>query len=299
MPPLKDWGLITITQERVPELIYCHTRGFEKGPRMGLPGNDQTGACLSGIQYSDGAVHAGGHPLWSLTSLGDTGNGFLSAIGICQALYERKTTGKGQFVDTSIINATLLNTSYAVAKPDGSPVDRPLLDLNQTGFDVYHRIYKTSDEWIMVTAINDAHKSALDGIIGAGADATTAENVFAGKSADEWLKILADSGVPAELSDRKYSLDFFDNTDFKKRGWAAEYNDRFVGKLEQIGLTYDLSDTPCRIPTSPLIVGDNTEALLRELGYSEEEIDVMANETAVLCDPPREGQSELESPWKI
>ena len=79
----------------------------------------------------------------------------------------------------------------------------------------------------------------------------------------------------------------------------AEYNDRFVGKLEQIGLTYELSDTPCRIPTSPLIVGDNTEALLRELGYSEEEIDVMANETAVLCDPPREGQSELESPWKI
>ncbi len=286
-------------KKEFPELIYCHTRGFEKGPRMGLPGNDQTGACLSGIQYSDGAVHAGGHPLWSLTSLGDTGNGFLSAIGICQALYERKTTGKGQFVDTSIINATLLNTSYAVAKPDGSPVDRPLLDLNQTGFDVYHRIYKTSDEWIMVTAINDAHKSALDGIIGAGADATTAENVFAGKSADEWLKILADSGVPAELSDRKYSLDFFDNTDFKKRGWTAEYHDRFVGKLEQIGLTYNLSDTPAKIPSSPLIVGDNSESLLRELGYSEEEIDEMVSETAVLCDPPREGQSELASPWGI
>ena len=40
----------------------------------------------------------------------------------------------------------------------------------------------------MVTAINDAHKSALDGIIGAGADAT-AENVFEGKSADEWLHL--------------------------------------------------------------------------------------------------------------
>ena len=128
---------------------------------------------------------------------------------------------------------------------------------------------------------------------------TTAENVFAGKSADEWLKILADSGVPAELSDRKYSLDFFDNTDFKKRGWAAEYHDRFVGKLEQIGLTYNLSDTPAKIPSSPLIVGDNTESLLRELGYSEEEIDEMVSETAVLCDPPREGQSELASPWGI
>ena len=223
----------------------------------------------------------------------------MSAIAICQALYERKKTGKGQFVDTSIINAALLNTSYAVAKPDGSAIDRPLLDLNQTGFSVYHRIYKTTDEWIMVTAINNAHKTALDGIIGAGADAATAEKVFAGKSSDEWLKILVDSGIPAELSDRKYSLDFFDNTDFKKRGWTAEYNDRFVGKLEQIGLTYDLSDTPARIPSSPLIVGDNTESLLQELGYSEEEIDLMVKETAVLCDPPRDGQSELESPWGL
>ena len=55
-----------------------------------LPGNDQTGACLAGIQHEDGALYAGGdtHPLWSLTSLGDTGNGFLTAVGICNALME-------------------------------------------------------------------------------------------------------------------------------------------------------------------------------------------------------------------
>ena len=57
----------TLSKE-FPRLIYCHTRGFEKGPRMGLPGNDQTGACLAGIQYEDGAVFAGGKPLWSLTA---------------------------------------------------------------------------------------------------------------------------------------------------------------------------------------------------------------------------------------
>src|SRR3546814_20599674 len=34
-----------------PDLIYCHTRGFERGVRAGLPGNDQTGACLSGIPF--------------------------------------------------------------------------------------------------------------------------------------------------------------------------------------------------------------------------------------------------------
>ncbi len=60
-----------------------------------------------------------------LRSLGDTGNGFLSAIAILQALYHRERTGEGQFCDTSIVNAQLLNTSYAVARPDGSGFERP------------------------------------------------------------------------------------------------------------------------------------------------------------------------------
>ncbi|HWY73866.1 MAG TPA: CoA transferase, partial [Burkholderiaceae bacterium] len=75
-----------------PKLVYCHTRGFETGPREGLPGNDQTGACLAGVQWEDGGMSGGGKPLWSFTSLGDTGNGFLSAIAIIQALYHRERT---------------------------------------------------------------------------------------------------------------------------------------------------------------------------------------------------------------
>src|SRR3546814_2425722 len=87
-----------------PDLIYCHTRGFERGVRAGLPGNDQTGACLSGIQFEDGGMGRSesgvdGRPLWSFTSFGDTGNGFLSAIAICNALYHRDRTGEGQFVE--------------------------------------------------------------------------------------------------------------------------------------------------------------------------------------------------------
>jgi len=73
-----------------PKLIYCHTRGFETGPRQSLPGNDQTGGCLAGVQYEDGGMARGGKPLWSFCSLGDTGNGFLSAIAIIQALYESR-----------------------------------------------------------------------------------------------------------------------------------------------------------------------------------------------------------------
>lgn len=275
-----------------PRLIYCHTRGFEKGPRMGLPGNDQTGACLAGIQHEDGAIAAGGKPLWSLTSLGDTGNGFLSAIGIMNALAERDRTGQGQFVDTSIINACLLNTSYAVARPDGSAVDRPRLDRMQTGLSPHYRLYQASDGWVQVAAVAPVQQAAFDALPGAG------DGKFAAATAAEALAALAAAGVPAELSDPGASLRLFDDVACKARGWTAEYHHPYVGRLEQIGLTVNLSGTPGVIQRPPLLVGDSTDELLRELGFDEDGIDALAAEGAVMSEPPRKSQQTLKSPWQ-
>ncbi len=116
-----------------PDLIYCHTAGFDPS-RAHLPGNDQTGACLAGIEYEDGGVGVGGKPIWSLTSFGDTGNGFLSAAGMIQALLHRDRTGEGQFLTTNITAACLLNTSYAWIDADGRGVDRPNVDGDMFGF---------------------------------------------------------------------------------------------------------------------------------------------------------------------
>ncbi len=284
-------------KDEFPSLIYCHSRGFEEGPRKNLPGNDQTGACLAGVQHEDGALHAGGetHPLWSLTSLGDTGNGFLTAVGICNALMERERTGKGQFVDTSIVNACLLNTSYGVAKPDGSAVERQRLNADQTGYGDYYRLYKCADgKWIQVAAINDTHRNALDGL--AGDNKLVA---FAGRGSADLMSDLTKAGVPAAISDAEASRGLFDNAAYKKRGWTAEYHHPYVGKLEQIGTTYDLSDTPAKPGFVPLIVGDCSKAILEEVGYSEEEILAMASDTAILCDPPLPGQKEMQNPWGL
>ncbi|MFZ4689804.1 MAG: CaiB/BaiF CoA transferase family protein [Polymorphobacter sp.] len=276
-----------------PRLIYCHTRGFEKGPRMGLPGNDQTGACLAGIQHEDGAIAAGGKPLWSLTSLGDTGNGFLSAIGIMNALTEREKTGRGQFVDTSIINACLLNTSYAVAKPDGSAVARPHLDALQTGFSRHYRLYQAQDGWVQVAAVTPTQQAAFDGFAGEKGEAAMAQ-----LSAADALAALAAAGVPAELSDPGASLRLFDNADYKARGWTTEYRHPYVGRLEQVGLTFGLSVNPGVIQRPPLLVGDSTDDLLRELGFDEDGIDALAGEGAVMSEPPRKSQQTLKSPWQ-
>ncbi len=284
-------------KQKYPRLIYCHTRGFEDGPRKNLPGNDQTGACLAGIQHEDGGMARGGKPIWSLTSLGDTGNGFLSAVAICNALEERERTGKGQFVDTSIVNACLLNTSYAVAGADGSAFDRPRVDAMQTGYGPAYRLYRTSDgRWIQLAAVTGAQRAALEQLLG---DDAGWESAFAGGNASDLLAKLDSAGIPAELSDGEASLRLFDRADLRERQWTVGYDHKLVGHIEQIGRTYDLSGGMNDIVQGPLIVGADSAALLAELGYSPDQIAELAGEGAILCDPPVAGQQAMANPWGL
>jgi crotonobetainyl-CoA:carnitine CoA-transferase CaiB-like acyl-CoA transferase len=223
-----------------PKLIYCHTRGFETGVRAGLPGNDQTGACLSGIQYEDGGMARGGKPLWSFTSFGDTGNGFLSAVAVIQALYHRDRTGAGQMVDTSIINAGLLNTSYAVAKPDGTGFARPQIDGMQFGYSAGHRVYETRQGWLCFVLVNQMHWDELFTVLGMPELVTdprfaTAEtrrkndeplakligDALKAQTAAEWFGKLDAAGVPVEIVSEDFSLKLHSDKEFQQRQWVA------------------------------------------------------------------------------
>ena len=143
-----------------------------------------------------------------------------------------------------------------------------------------------------MAAVSAAQQAAFDALAG------DAEAFFAGQSAASALAALAAAGVPAELSEPEASLRLFDNADFKAKGWTAEYQHPYVGKLEQIGLTFELSANPGVIQRPPLLVGDSTDELLRELGFDEDGIDALAGEGAVMSEPPRKSQQTLKSPWQ-
>lgn len=299
-----------------PDLIYCHTRGHERGPREHLPGNDQTGACLAGVQHEDGGMARGGKPMWSLTSFGDTGNGYLSAIGILQALARRARTGEGAYVDTAIVNACLLNTSGALARPDGSGFDRPRIDADQTGFHAGCRLYQTADEWLCIVCATEPHWDALFTTLDLAdlaarfpsvearrdGDATIAAALaarFATDGAAAWLAKLDAAGVPAEISSATFSRGLFDDPHLIASGAVAAYPHPLAGRVEQIGLLYTLSETPGKIMCPPLVVGDNTVAILRELGHDDATIDTLIAERAAFAWPPRKPQAEAQSPWAV
>jgi len=301
-----------------PRLIYCHTRGFESGPRAPLPGNDQTGGCLAGTQYEDGGMARGGKPLWSLSSLGDTGNGFLSAIAIVQALAQRDRTGEGQFCETSIVNAQLLNTSYAVARPDGTGFERPHTDAMLTGFSALHRLYETKRGWLCVVATGDDPFARLCTALGApqlardarfASEAARAKHdaalaaalapLFAQRSASEAFAALDTAGVPCEICDDEFSRRLHDDPELSARGWLASYPHPFVGKLDQIGLLFDLSETPGRVQGPPLIVGQHSREILRELGYAPADIDALCTSCVLDWEPGKPHRVVIPGKWLL
>lgn len=280
--------------ERYPRLVYCHTRGFEHGPREALPGNDQTGACLAGVEWEDGGCERGGRPFWSLTSMGDTGNGFLAATAICQALYERERSGRGQWVETAIVNAQLFNASHAIARPDGSALERPRLDALQTGFSAGLRLYPTAEGWICLALSREAHWRALgealdlpelrpEGRFGsdearrAGDEALAKrlEQAFGSRSAAEWFDRLDALGVPIEISSERAGIEMWNDPELLERRFIARSPHPMVGELGQPGLAFELSDTPARIQGGPMLVGQHTREILSEAGFAEAEIEAL------------------------
>lgn len=284
-----------------PSLIYCHTMGHEQGPRQKHPGNDQTAAALAGTEWLDGGLDNHGRPIWSATSLGDTGNGFLSALGIIQALYDRDRTGEGQFVRTSIVYAHLLNSSMAWTTPDGQRAgERPRPDSEQYGWSALYRLYRTADGWLCLAALTEDAWQALCGAIGRtdlAADPRFAQarnrsvndaalvdeltGVFSARSASEWFASLDAAGVPCEVSDPGYVLRLFADPDAERRQLVASFRHPKVGAMKMAGLYFDLSDTPAVIKGPPLWPGQDSLAILTELGYTPDEADKLIESGAV------------------
>ena len=272
-----DYEALSVT---FPRLIHCNSRGYERGERELLPGTDQTAAALVGSEWADGGCDHGNPPMWSRSNMGDTGNAMLSAIAITAALYHRDKTGQGQQVSTSIVNAGLLHTSYAWIHADGTPGEWPHADKDQYGLGRWYRMYRCAGEtWLFVAAVTDPQRTALTGVIGPIDDAPA---TFATRPAAAWLDLLDDAGVPAEVIDEEFCRTLFDDPIARKLGWVAETWAGGVGRFEDAGLLVNLADTPGVIRRGAPMCGQHTREILREHGYTDDEIEDLVEQRAVL-----------------
>ncbi|HET9730675.1 MAG TPA: CoA transferase [Acidimicrobiia bacterium] len=279
-----------------PDIIYCNTWAYGlEGPLARFGGLDPLYQASAGIEYEAGAVHTGNAPLYYRFGMCDASNAMLSVVAVLSALYHRRRTGEGQEVWTSLFDGGAIFTSDAHLV-DGVPAPRPHMDQDLMGVSATYRLYRTQDDdWICVAAITDDEFARLCtalGLSGLADDArfadpgkrlehrrqleTLLEPRFRSKTARYWARTLDEAGVPNEVpvDTQGGEAPFFD-ADNIALGLVAQYEHPIFGDIRQFGQLIDFSETPGRINGPPPLVGQDTRAILRELGHPDAEIDAL------------------------
>lgn len=294
-----------------PEIIYCNTWAYGlEGPLARFGGLDPLYQASSGLEYESGAVAEGNPPLYYRFGMCDASNAMLSVVAVLGALYHRKRTGEGQEVWTSLFDGGAIFTSDAHLV-DGQPAPRPQLDKDLTGLSATYRLYPTQDgDWICIAAIKDHEFAALCEVLGVPDTAndrrfaTAADRgqhrqeleavlapQFRMKTARTWHRLLDDARVPNEVpvDTQGGEMPLFD-TDNVSLGLVAEYEHALLGRTRQFGSLIGFSGTPASIAGPPPLVGQDTRAILRELGRTDADIDALIGDS--VCYEPDERYAE-------
>jgi crotonobetainyl-CoA:carnitine CoA-transferase CaiB-like acyl-CoA transferase len=279
-----------------PDIVYCNTWAYGlEGPLARFGGLDPLYQASSGLEHESAAVHEGNVPLYYRFGMCDASNAMLSVVAVLGALYHRKRTGEGQEVWTSLFDGGAIFTSDAHLV-GGVPAPRPHLDKELMGVSATYRLYRTQDDdWICVAALTDDDFRTLCTVLGVAEIvdderfATAASRTehrrqletifeprFRTKTARFWTRTLDDAGVPNEVpvDTQGGEAPLFDS-DNVELGLVARYAHPLLGEMRQFGELIEFSETPGRVAGPPPLVGQDTRAVLRELGHRDPEIDAL------------------------
>ena len=268
-----------------PRLVYCSLSGYgQDGPYADLVGHDINYISVGGALGVIGASE--GPPIIPYNIIADyAGGGFHAAMAILAALMARQHTGRGQYVDIAMSDgvaymlASLMSEYFAT----GAVPTRGEMGLN--GGAPYYNVYRCKDGgYISVGCIEPWFWSALcqalgreDLIVGQFEPGRAAyvrselESVFATKDRDEWWELLSGrlNIAVAKVSSLDEVVVDIQNVHRKMVVDVGEVDGRPV---QQVGIGPKLSETPGSIRSLGATVGQHTEEVLSELGYSCGEI---------------------------
>ena len=270
-----------------PRLIYASISGFgEDGPYRERAGFDQVAQGMGGLMWVTGLPGQG--PVRAGTPVADLTAGMFAALGILIALQERSVSGKGQWVQSSLLSAMITMMDFQAARwlvegevPQQAGNDHPT--------SMPTSVYPTSDGFVNIAAAGDAIYGrmckALDMAELAShpdyvnADLRSSNRVALNEAIAErskqyrskdLIERLNQAGVPCGPI---YKMnDVFEDPQVKHLGMAARVP-RPQGDLNLVGPGMRLSRTPSVMKRAIGPAGEHNSEVLRELGYTDEEID--------------------------
>src|SRR5918993_3445879 len=285
-----------------PGLIYCSLSGFGRtGPYRDRRGFDLVAQAMSGIMSFTGAG-PGGPPAKCGPPLSDITAGILAALGIVAAYAHRLKTGEGQWVETSLFEAALVQTYWQAAialatgfAPQAMGSAHPL--------NAPYQAFEAEDGWIVVGGANQTNWMRVLDAIGApelASDPRFRDNAgrmahlseleaelarrFRTKPAEHWLTALDGKGVPCgPVYDMLQALADPQTT---AREMVIEVEHSTLGPVKTLGLPIKFSETPGKVRTGAPVYGENTEEILRLHGFSADEIAALEKEGAVFAHRP-------------
>jgi crotonobetainyl-CoA:carnitine CoA-transferase CaiB-like acyl-CoA transferase len=292
-----------------PSLIYCSLSGFGRtGPYKHRRGFDLVAQAMSGIMSFTGeSPH--GPPVKCGPPLSDITAGILAAMGILAAYTHRLKTGQGQWVETSLFEAALVQTYWqsAIALATGV-APRPMGSAHP--LNAPYQAFEASDGWIVVGGANqknwlrmlealNAPELADDPRFRSGADRmahlkeleTELGARFRTKPARYWLEALEEKGVPCgPVYDMLQA--FVDPQTLAREMVVAVEHSR-LGAVKTLGLPVKFSATPGKVCTGAPLYGEHTRQVLHECGFDDQQIDSFEKERAIVTSMPRRDSASI------
>ncbi len=279
-----------------PRLIYASISGFgETGPYRDHAGFDQVAQGMGGLMWTTGLPGQG--PLRAGTPIADLSAGLYAALGILVALQERSRSGRGQWVQTSLLAAMVAMMDFQAARylvegevPGQAGNDHPT--------SMPTSVYPCADGYINIAASGDAIYARLCAAL--GAESLAVEDEFASSALRsrnrvalnariaalthtrpmrELLASLNQAGVPCGPIYKMNEV--FDDPQVRHLGLATPVPRVDAEPLTLVGPAFSLSRTPPAMRNTLAAAGADNLSVLRELGMSDDDIAALARDAII------------------
>ena len=279
-----------------PRLIYASISGHgQTGPWANKGGFDLIAQGLSGLMSVTGTANEA--PVKAGVPLTDLGAGLFALIGILAALQHRHQSGQGQHVDTSLVDSGLALSVWEVTDYFSSgQVPGPLGSAHR--MTAPYQAFKCADGYITIGAANDRNFARLARVLGHHewitdtrfvADhqrvghreelAVLIEDVTSKESRAHWIAELEQAGIPCgPILDYEEALT---TPQAIAREMTVDVDHPTLGRLRTLGTPIKMSATPLDPKRRGPMLGEHTDDVLLEAGYSGDEIEQLRYSGAV------------------